>query len=450
MSLRGLACSALAGIGLLTSTAALAQDQVWLRDRRYTEGMGYRVGDLELHPGIAGEFGYDSNYFLRSESERPIQALRFRLTPSLSLSTLGPQRREAMGGGEPPKVDFRAGIAATYNELVATEPQYSELLSEQRNLAGIASAQLTILPERPWGGDLYGNFARLVQPSQNPDRNYDRVEARLGGGIKWQPGGGIFDWRIGYELGLTAFTQKTFEVYDNGQHQLNTRGRWRFLPRTALLYDASLGFIRYRDSDSVQHSSDPVRARLGINGLLSRSFALLAMAGWGASFYQGENAQQFDNVIGQAELKWFISPNPTSDPEASTLALSTLALGYTRDFFNSYLGDYYARDRGYLSLTYFVGRRFLVVGEAGAAAIRYPMLFFPEGGLRSAPFTDIRLDGTVFGEYRLSDSFGINTTVRYSSELSKKQLLVQPPPPVMTDDLSFRRIEAYVGARWFM
>lgn len=450
MSLRGLVCSAIAGIGLLTSVTASAQDQVWLRDRRYTEGMGYRVGDLEVHPGLAGEFGYDTNYFLRAEAENPVEALRFRLTPSLSISTLGPQRREAGGPAELPKLDFRAGIAATYNEFVATDSRYSELLSKQRDVGGTASAKLTILPNRPWGGDLYGALARTVQPSQNPDRNYDRFETRLGAGLKWQPGGGIFDWRLGYELGLTSFQQQTFEVYDNAQHQVNTRGRFRFLPRTALLYDASLGFIRYSDPASLQHSSDPVRARLGVNGLVTRSLALLVMAGWGSSFYRGENAQQFDSVIGQAELKWFLTPNPSSDPEAGGLSLSALALGYTRDFFNSYLGDYYTRDRGYLTLSYFIGRRFLLVADAGAAALQYPTLFFPEGGLRSAPFVNIQLDASAFGEYRISDSFGINTTVRYSGEMSKKMLLVEPPPTSMVDDLSFRRIEAYLGARWFM
>lgn len=450
MSLRTLLCSAVIGIGALTSTAASAQEQVWLRDRRFTEGMGYRVGDLEVHPGLAAEFGYDSNYFLRAESERPVDALRFRLTPSLSISTLGPQRLEAGGPGVPPKVRFRAGIAATYNEFVALEKTESELLSKQRNVGGIANAQLTISPERPVSGDLYGSLARMVQPSQNPERNYDRLEGRAGGGVVLRPGGGIFDWRFGYELGFTSFNQQTFDVYDNTQHQLNTRGRWRFLPRTALLYDASIGFIRYNDSDSLQHSSDPVRARIGVNGLVTRSVAVLAMAGWGSSFYRGANAQQFDGVIGQAELKWFLNPNASLDPEAASSALSALALGYGRDFFNSYLGDYYTRDRGYLRLTYFAGRRFLLVADAGAGVLQYPKLFFPEGGLRSEPFTNIHLDGTLFGEYRLSDSIGINATVHYSGEMSKKRLLVQPPPPRMTDDLSFRRMEGYLGLRWFM
>lgn len=109
--------------GLLAlPTVALAQDQVWLRDRRYTEGIGYRVGDFELHPGAAAEFGFDSNYLHRppgDDTAPALPALRLRLTPSFSVSTLSQQRREeATGGpGARPSVEFRGGAALTYNEF---------------------------------------------------------------------------------------------------------------------------------------------------------------------------------------------------------------------------------------------------------------------------------------------------------------------------------------------
>src|SRR5258706_13050003 len=55
----------------LVSWSQEASAQGWLADRRYTEGAGIRTGDLELHPGIGGEVGYDSNWFLRSHKEGP-------------------------------------------------------------------------------------------------------------------------------------------------------------------------------------------------------------------------------------------------------------------------------------------------------------------------------------------------------------------------------------------
>src|SRR5690242_20059727 len=86
----------LAVVSALTVIPAVAsaQDQPWLKDRRYAEGVGFRVGDFELHPGAAAEFGYDSNFFRRADNEDPIGALRLRITPSFSVSTLSQQRKE--------------------------------------------------------------------------------------------------------------------------------------------------------------------------------------------------------------------------------------------------------------------------------------------------------------------------------------------------------------------
>jgi hypothetical protein len=452
MKLRGLTIAALT-FAASYSTAALAQDQVWLKDRRYTEGSGLRTGNLEIHPGIAGDVGYDSNYFLRADSEQPINALRLRITPSISLSTITQQRREAEGGGgEQPKVAFRAGAAATYNEFIATKSENSDAVSSQRNISGLGNLQLTILPGRPVGGDVYGDFLRTAQPSNNPDTNYNRITARVGAGLVWAPGGGMFDWRVGYEYGLTYFEQNQFQGLSDNYNQINTRGRWRFLPRTAFLYDASLSFRRYNNAQrsGSQLDSDPVRARIGINGLVSPSFALLAMVGWGSSFYKGVNAQQFDSVIGQAELKWYITPNPGLDPAAATLSLSSIAVGYNRDFFNSYLGDYFQRDRGYLSLSHFFNGRFLLVADGGLARIGYPGIFNSNRLVRvNAAFSTLRLETSLFGEYRVADSLGLNATLRYSADITDVRVA-----PAFTagvgDDLQWKRFEAYVGVRWFL
>src|SRR5579871_4732844 len=108
--------------GLLAAPAiASAQDQPWLKDRRFTEGPGYRVGDFELHPGAALEFGYDSNYLRRSgnagdapacassfpDCHDPLGALRARFTPSFSFSTLGAQRRETAPSAAQPSIEFK-------------------------------------------------------------------------------------------------------------------------------------------------------------------------------------------------------------------------------------------------------------------------------------------------------------------------------------------------------
>jgi hypothetical protein len=123
-----------------------------------------------------------------------------------------------------------------------------------------------------------------------------------------------------------------------------------------------------------------------------------------------------------------------------------------RDFQNSYLGDFYGTDRGYAKISYFFAGRALLSLEGGIGAIEYPTLLNPDGVTkRHDPFTDIRADATAFGEYRFSDTFGVNATVRYSQNFSNQQLpVVGVGAAGGLYDMSWQRVEAFIGARWFM
>lgn len=442
-----------------TPTLAEAQDQPWLKDRRYTEGIGYRVGDLEIHPGIAGEFGYDSNYLHRASTEDPLGSLRLRITPSLSLSTLSKERREAISGSTPPDFEFRSGISATYNEFIPVSGVGSDVLRQQRNLGGNLDVALNILPQRPWSGTVAGGVTRVISPSPSglddipgtglSTAGFNRILPRAGAELAWMPGSGLFDWRLGYQFTGTFFENSKISRLDNIQNRIETRGRWRFLPRTALMYDGKFDFITYpttNGGNSEKSGAHPVRALIGLNGLVSSSFSLLALVGWGASFYTSPsgsaNVEDFNSVIGQIEAKWYITPNASSDPAGVGLALSSLSVGFNRDFFDSFIGSYAERDRVYANLSYFFGGRFFFLLEGGVAPTIYPKI----QSLNLAPFTDIRIDATLFGEYRLQNTFGINTTIRYNQNISSTKIQTDQGP----DDLSWSQFEAYLGARWLM
>ncbi len=344
----------------------------WLQDRRYNEGIGVRTGDLELHPGIAGEAGYDSNWYLRSDkqgvangpSTAPvIPAIEFRITPSLYLSTLDPQRREGELVATPPTVAFRAGVNATHREFIGVSSDSNASsstndVSAQRNVSIGADARLDVLPQHPWGGAVFASYMRTIQPNSvdaDPDLSFNQDTIGAGAEIVTQPGGGTLDWHFGYRFSDTLFEESVGTPYDNITNEAYTQGRWKFRPRTALLYDASLRFISYpneaNSGDVPLVSSTPVRARIGLSGLITERFSVLGMIGWGASFYDTTvpNLPQFDSVIAQAELRWFLSASPgIANATDLGLALSSIALGYTRDFQNRYLGGYYTQDRGYL------------------------------------------------------------------------------------------------------
>lgn len=441
--------------------AASAQDQPWLKDRRYAEGIGYRVGDFELHPGGAVEFGYDSNYLHNSSQEGVFPALRLRVTPSFSFSSLGDQRRIEGGGGSQPDVQFNGGMSLTYNEFfpLSDNVTKNEILRNERNVSGALNLTLNILPGQPWSGTIFGDISRSLSASdQGFDGDFNRIFPRAGAELAWTPGGGLFDWRLGYKFSGTIFEAAEFTRLTNVENTIETRGRWRFLPRTALMYDGRFGFITYTSPSSgsgatgnPKTDSHPLRARLGLNGQITPSFSLLVMAGWGASFYSasGGTAEDFDSVIGQLEVKWYLTPNPSADPGKATNTLSALSLGFLRDFEDSYIGTYFERDRGYAKFTYFFDGRFLLVIEGGAGPKVYPAIPLLNSGATKPAWTDVRADASIFGEYRIKDRFGINATVRYNGNLSVQS--VNPTnDPTQTDYLGFHEIEAYLGGRWFM
>jgi hypothetical protein len=164
-------------------------------------------------------------------------------------------------------------------------------------------------------------------------------------------------------------------------------------------------------------------------------------------------------VIGQAELKWYLAAGPgVAAPTDVGLVLSSLAVGYTRDFAPSLLGNYYGTDRGYVRFSYFFAGRALLTIDGGVGAIEYPNLLWgtgipgaAAGSLRQAAFTDVRPDATVFGEYRFTDAFAINATLRYTSNLSNVALASVPGGAQITQSsLEWSRIEAFVGLRYFL
>lgn len=449
-----------------------AHAQEWLKDRQSQEGAGIRTGDLEIHPGIGAEIGYDSNYFLRSYKDGPNVSNAapaapvegggiIRITPSLTLSTLGEQRRA--GELTPPTVSFHGGVAATYREFIGPAD-----LRNQRNVSGAANLRLDILPQHPIGLGIYGTYERTIRPTTgaNPDPNlsFNRDDLGAGAEVVLQPGRGTLDWRFGYQFHASLFEDELGVPYTNLTHEAYTRGRWRFRPRTALLYDASLRWLQYTQSDrSVSALTDgsPTRARIGLTGLVTPRLGFLGMVGYGATFFNHPNAvyvRQYDSVIAQAELKYFLSaaPTPGDEGQAVSLSVSSIALGYNRDFQTSYLGNYYGLDRGYLKFAYLFGGRVLVTLEGGLGAIEYPDVFAngttPGSYTQiSSGFTDLRADATLFGEYRFTNSFGINTTFRYTENMSDKQLpLGNGGNGTSLYDMSWRRFEAFLGLRLFL
>jgi hypothetical protein len=448
-----------ASVSLLLVASAATAAQPWLNDRKFGEGIGIRVGRFELHPGISAEFGYDSNFFQRAPSEDPVDAWRLRITPSLTLSTLSERRRGSEAVGAAPMLSMSANVFAAYSELFGSED-----ISKQRNLDAGVGLKVDVAPQRPFGADFYADYLRTGEPSNvaDVDQAFDRGRARGGLGVTWRPGGGLFDWRLGYEAAYSYFEDRPYNRLQNLQHSILTRGRWRILPRSGFLYDAKYTFVRYTKDNSPQPSGDTLQARLGFSGLVTSRIAFLLLGGWNSTFYERGGAaqttpsQNYDGYVMQAELKYFVMANP--EGESANTGLSSIAAGFTRDATTSYLGAFYTRDRGYVNFEYFLAGMFVANLQGGFARYSFPD---PDIGPENDAFTQDHIDAMLFAEYRLSDTFGINFTGLYDQSLDEgpnpeglqvaddnPATTAGPPDPVF-DNLKYRRFQAMIGLRLF-
>jgi hypothetical protein len=88
--------------------------------------------------------------------------------------------------------------------------------------------------------------------------------------------------------------------------------------------------------------------------------------------------------------------------------------------------------------------------EGGLGAIEYPNLVWADGTSRHASFSDLRADATLFGEYRVTSTFGLNSTLRYTANFSNAVVREKETQMTPGFGMAWNRFEAYVGARWFM
>jgi hypothetical protein len=348
-----------------------------------------------------------------------------------------------------------ANAFLSYSELFGDE------VSNQRNVDVGVGAKVDIAPSRPFGADLYADYLRNGEPSNlaDLDQSFDRGQARGGFGATWRPGGGLFDWRLGYEAAYSYFEDRPYNRLENLQHSILTRGRWRILPRSGFLYDAKYTFVRYLRNNSPQPSGDMLQMRLGFSGLVTNRIAFMVLGGWSSTFYDtakpGQAASQnYDGYIGQAELKYLVMAGPDSD-SAST-GLSSIAAGFTRDATTSYLGSFYTRDRVYMNLEYFLGGVLVTNLQGGFSRYSFPTI-----NTGNASFEQNHIDVGLFSEYRLTETLGLNFTGLYDQSLKsgpsgQPGLLVaadDPNTPAVGDpyydNLKFRRFQAYVGLRLF-
>ena len=226
----------------------------------------------------------------------------------------------------------------------------------------------------------------------------------------------------GLHYQITRFESDFATDLNNDTHTVFTRGRFRFLPRTSLVYNGAVSFMHYVNADERGlkglASANTVRSTVGLDGLLTDRLNLLAAVGWGASFYD-ERRQRYARLrLGDRSGRGEVHPHERRAGGAAarrfrrsrwarratsrtrTSATSTRRIAHTR--------------------TSCAHRRALLHGgTAGIASIRYGDVLGRTSGTPIAPaFRNSRIDASLFGEYRVTNWFGVNGSCPYINEIS--------------------------------
>jgi hypothetical protein len=141
---------------------------------------------------------------------------------------------------------------------------------------------------------------------------------------------------------------------------------WRWLPKTALYLQVRQGYVLYFDPNAPgasalvyggKQSSYPLRAVLGVRGLVTEKTSVALALGYQNAFYSGGVNTSSYGFLGST----------TAVGELTYLPIfqARLVFGLRHDFQNSVVGNFYYDDGGYVSFSYQTPSR--LVGQLWAS-----------------------------------------------------------------------------------
>lgn len=337
---------------------------LWAPAAARAEGNGLLVGETaRLHVGLDLEGRYDSLAAQGGIGQTRVPVVN----PAELIAHLRPAVKLVAPGAE---LDFDARLLVDWS-------LYTGWISAQtRELSWLgveAGAGLLAGKSGPLSLQLDEAFSRSdksANPALGAGAITNRNVATARGSAR--PGGGAIEAGLGYSLAV-----ETYELYrtptlgaglpctpsstpgascDSLTHAVSLDGRWRFLPKTAVVLDASWARRVYPGAGNVPTS--PLRVQAGLAGLVTQKVRVVLKAGYVNLF--ADSGENFAGVAGLAEVSW--SPTLTSKV---TLA-GQRTVEPVSDLYGWY-DDWRASASGQIQLA----RRFELSGEGRIDALRY-------------------------------------------------------------------------------
>jgi hypothetical protein len=326
-----------------------------------------------LHVGAGAEAGYDSNVFYGSSSV-PGAVVGSGI---LRFSGFGELTNASRSGAAPPlSYDVRAGL--TYRRYLSNDSNVQSYSNAFMPTAGLALST----SGGSWALQLSDTFLRTEDPPYrgiasvalaSPISRDNNLAAAQ---VQWSPGGGRITGTLRYTNAIDIFEVNSGFSYANSlTHTLMLDVSWRWLPKTAIFVNASQGYVTYLNSNTNgKVSSYPLRAIIGLRGLITPKMSAILSFGYVNAFYS--SGVSTGGILGSTYIDAQMIINPSM--------LSRFTLGYHQDFQNSVISNFYYQYSVYASYVQQLGGRFAIDLSGRFSHLDYEgLLFDPPGTNRS-------------------------------------------------------------------
>ena len=309
-------------------------------------GNGLPLSDSAvLHGGIAVEGGYDSNVYYtdRNTVSSPI----LRITPSVDLTNL------ARNGEVPAGLFFDLRASLMYREYLSDNADVRRL----RAFTPIASLNLE---HNSTGALVLGftdTFSR-IQDAPYTETSTDiiiRDNNLAVAQIRWSPGGGRLQGLLRYSNMIDVFETESLKPANSMTNEGMLDLSWRWLPKTALYLQVRQGYVSYlndrpagglvadQNGLAIQKSSSyPLRAVIGVRGLITEKTSISLALGYQNAFY----------ADGYSTSGFLGSTTAAGELTVLPLFSTKITFGAHHDFQNSVIGNFFYDDGVYASLAH--------------------------------------------------------------------------------------------------
>lgn len=356
-------------------------------------GAGILVGESTvMHPVAGVETGVVSNVFFEEDAGRT--AGMIRLAGEVAFASLPPERlnnpdrsaydrpvwkkwrgdiyttydgpywrddsgesdgAEGENPGAPPKLEFRAGARAFYEEYLSG----AETVRAQRNLGLEGNVHVHVNPYETVAFTVDDDLTRAIRPTNfESEGDLDRWINNVRLGMRIQAGGRALVPEFRFHNRIDYFESSNAAFANRIQTSIGGHLNWWYTQHTRLYFDASIGFfggLGGGASGIEKASSMPLRLLLGGRTPFSETTALNLYAGFAKGFYGA--GPDFTGPLVGATFSWAQND------------FRRLRLGYRYDFQDSINANFYSEHALEASLVQQIDR--LILEGRGEMHLRH-------------------------------------------------------------------------------